>query len=118
MLSYKMQDEQTIELDMIGEVTAQDYQAIKPQLEGLMREKGKIKFLINLKELKSFGPGAIWEDIKFDLQNLKNVGTTAILGDKKTQSLMTRFIDMIFPERVRYFEINDRQGALNWLGQH
>lgn len=113
MINCTLKDEKTIELDMQGDVTAEDYKKIEPQLVQLFQQKGKMKFLISLDRLKSFGPGAIYEDIKFDLQNLKSIGPTAIVGDKKSQALLTKFIDKIFPERVKFFEATGE--AVQWL---
>ncbi len=113
MINCTLKDEKTIELDMQGDITAEDYKKIEPELLELFGQKGKMKFLIQLDRLKSFGPGAVYEDIKFDLQNLKNIGPTAIVGDKKSQALMTKFIDKIFPERVKFFEATGE--ALQWL---
>lgn len=113
MINCVLKDEKTIELDMQGEVTAKDYKNVEPKLVQLFGQKGKMKFLIQLDRLKSFGPGAVYEDIKFDLQNLKNIGATAIVGDKKSQALLTKFIDKIFPERVKFFETTGE--AMQWL---
>ncbi len=113
MINCNLKDEKIIELDMQGDISADDYKKIEPQLVQLFSERGKMKFLIQLDRLKSFGPGAVYEDIKFDLQNLKNIGPTAIVGDKKSQALLTKFIDKIFPERVKFFEATGE--AIQWL---
>ncbi len=113
MINCTLKDEKTIELDMQGHVTAEDYKNIEPQLIQYFEQKGKMNFLISLDRLKSFGPGAVYEDIKFDLQNLKSIGPTAIVGDKKSQALLTKFIDKIFPERVKFFEATGE--AIQWL---
>lgn len=117
MITCKLSDEKTVELDMKGDITAKDYRAIIPQLEQLMKQHGKLKFLILLNELKSFGLGAIYEDIKFDLLHLKKVGTTAIVGNKESQAMLTKFINRVFPEPVKFFETSHKDKALQWLRQ-
>ena len=118
MINVKLQNGRTVELDMMGDVTADDYQAIIPELKSLISQNGKLKFLIVLNKLKSFSLGAAYEDIKFDLQNLRNVGTTAIVGDRKSQEMLAHFINKIFPEDVKYFEITNKKGAINWLKKY
>lgn len=118
MISVRLQNEKTVEMAMKGDVTAEDYQAIIPELKSLINQKGKLKFLIVLDKLKSFSLGAAYEDIKFDLQNLRNVGTTAIVGDRKSQEMLAHFINKIFPEDVKYFEVKNKKGALNWLKKY
>lgn len=115
MINFKLRDEKTIELDIQGEVTAQDYKELRPQLEKIFRKNGRMKFLILLEDLKTFTMGAAYEDIKLDLMNLKDVGTTAIVGNKKTQETLTKVIDKIFPARVKFFETNRQADAEKWL---
>ncbi len=113
MINVKMQSEDTIELDMIGEVTGDDYKKVKPQLEAIFKKVGKAKFLIDLNQLKKFDLSAIYQDIKFDLQHLKNIGTTAIVGTKKTYEALSSVIDKFYPEKIKHFE--DQVEALHWL---
>lgn len=113
MKNLKLNDEKTVEMDLVGEVTAQDYKKIEPDLKSYFTSRGKMKFLIDLNRLKSFSLGAAYEDIKFDLQNLRNIGATAIVGNKKTQETLADVIDKIFPEKVKYFE--NTSEAMKWL---
>jgi hypothetical protein len=115
MIACQLNDENTVELDMQGEVTADDYKKIMPQLKKYFNERGKMKFLIVVDRVKSFSLGAVFQDIKLDIMNLKNIGPTAIVGDKKSQEIMTKTIDKIFPEKVEFFEESDLRGAKEWL---
>lgn len=115
MIACQLKDENTVELDMQGEVTAEDYKKIGPQLRKYFSEKGKMKFLIVVDRVKSFSLGAVFQDIKFDLQNFKNIGATAIVGDKKSQEILTKIIDVIYPEKVHYFDDSNMKEANDWL---
>lgn len=114
MINVKVVDEKIVELDLEGEITGEDYKAVKPQLEKLFNERGRMKFLMNLKKARGFNLGAIYQDIKFDLQHLKYIGDTAVVAQKKTYELMTDAINMIYPTaKITHFEENE--GALAWL---
>ena len=115
MIECHIEGSDTVELKMSDEVTAADYKKVTPLIEGFMAKKGRLKFLIVLDNLKSFGPGAIWEDLKFDIKHLKNVGDTAIVGESKAQSFLAKGIDKIFPAKVKYFERNQLDAAKSWL---
>lgn len=115
MIACTLKDENTVELDMQGEITADDYKKITPQLKKYFEEKGKMKFLIVVDRVKSFSLGAVFQDIKLDLMNLKNIGATAIVGDRKSQEVLTSMIDKVFPEKVEFFENSDLKGANEWL---
>lgn len=113
MINVIVKDAKTIQLDMVGEITAQDYKSIRPKLEKIFAERGKMKFLIHLDKAKDFSVGALYEDVKFDLQHLKEIGTTAIVAQKKLWQKITKVIDKVYPEKVEYFE--DDSAARNWL---
>jgi hypothetical protein len=113
MMNLKILNNNTVEIDMEGDITRQDYKMLRPKLETLMEERGKLKFLIDLRKMKHFSLGAMFEDIKFDFLNLKTIGATAIVATEKTQEVLTNAINSFFPERVHYFE--QTEPALGWL---
>lgn len=113
MINMKKPEPGIIELDLSGEVTKADYEAVKPKIEAEMEKEGKQKFLFDLTETDGFTMGAVYEDIKFDLQNLENIGATAVVSQKKSREIGTKAIDLIFPENVRHFR--DSSSAMDWL---
>ncbi len=113
MINVTVQDPKTIQLEMVGDITAKDYRDIKPKLEKIFAENGKMKFLIHLDQAGKFSLGAIYEDVKFDFLNLKHIGATAIVAHKKLVENLTNVIDKLYPEKVEYFE--DDSAARNWL---
>lgn len=115
MIACRLEDENTVELDMQGEVTADDYKRIMPELKNYFNQKGKMKFLIVVDRVRSFSLGAVFQDIKFDLMNFKNIGATAIVGDKKSQEIMAKAVDKVYPEKVEFFEDTNMKGAREWL---
>lgn len=113
MINVVMQGEDVIELDMDGEVTAQDYKEIRPQLEAIFARKGKMKFLFDLTRVSRFTVGAVWEDIKMDLKNFKNIGTTTVVANRKLFKVLSKAVDSVYPEKIEHFENN--QMALAWV---
>ena len=113
MITCKLNDENTVELDMEGEVTATDYESIMPQIKQYFEKHGRMKFLIILNEIQSFSLGAVLKDISFDFKNLKNIGTTAIVGDQKSQNILASMINTFFPAEVKFFKNSGE--AINWL---
>jgi hypothetical protein len=99
-----LRDKDIVEMDLQGNVSASDYNAVEPKLLSFFKSSGKLKFLIQLDHLNTFELGAVAADAKFGLKNIRNIGPTAIVGDKKSQALLTRFINLIFPEKVKFFE--------------
>lgn len=113
MIQVKLQDPKTVELDMSGEVTAQDYVKVRPQLEKIFREKGKMKFLIDLSAVEKFTAGSVFQDIKFDLEHLKFIGTTAVVSSRKIYELITKVSDKFYPEKIVHFD--HHRAAQDWI---
>lgn len=113
MISCKKIDDKTVELDFTGDITGDDYKVVKPKIESIMMEEGKLKFLMDLTQAKSFSAGSMIEDIKFDLQHFKFIGATAVVASKKTYEMLVKAINLIYPEKVYHFE--DESKALSWL---
>lgn len=113
MIECHLQGDNVVEMNWSDKVTADDFKRVTPLLEGYMKKMGRLKFLIDVKNLKGLTPGGLFQDIKFDLTHLKNVGDTAIVGDSKSQQILSGVIDKIFPAEVKYFE--DKNAANQWL---
>lgn len=113
MITFKKADSRIVELDFEGEITGEDYKQVRPQIEAVMREKGKVKFLMDLTKAKGFSLGAMIQDIRFDIGHFKNIGATAVIASQKTYELATKAINAIYPEKVYHF--GDQASALTWL---
>lgn len=116
MIILKKLDTRIVGLDFSGEITGDDYKSVKPRIEEVMREKGEVKFLMDMTQAKGFSLSAVYQDIKFDVEHYKNIGDTAVISDKKTYEMMVKGINMIYPgAKVYHFE--DAGSALQWLRQ-
>lgn len=115
MITCELNDENTVELDVQGDITAADYKSLTPILENFLKEKNKIKFLIVLDRVKSFSLGAVFEDLKFDFKNMKHIGAIAVVGSKKGQEILTKVSDVILPQKIEFFEETNLKGARDWL---
>lgn len=113
MINFDKAGDQIVKLDFNGEITGEDYKQVKPKIEQVMNEKGKVKFLMDLTNARGFNLGAVYQDIKFDVEHFKNIGATAVIASKKTYEMMVKAINAIYPEKVYHFE--DQTSAMNWL---
>ncbi len=113
MINIEEKDSETIQLNLEGEVTSDDYKKIRPQLEALFAKDGRKKFLFNMKKVKDFTLGAIYQDIKFDLLHFKYIGTTAVVSTKEFAETMTQAADSLYPVKIERFD--DVMTAFNWL---
>ncbi len=113
MITVEEKDSETVQLNLVGEITGEDYKKIRPKLEKLFSITGRKKFLFNMNQASSFTLGAVLQDIKFDLQHFKFIGTTAVVSTKKMAERLTKIVDAIYPVKIERFD--DVGSAFQWL---
>lgn len=114
MINFKQVDYKIVELDFSGEITGDDYKSVKPQIDKVMADKGTVKFLMDMTNVKGFKLDAIYQDIKFDIEHFKNIGDTAVVAPKKTYEYMTKAINLIYPG-AKVYHFDEPKTALSWL---
>ena len=113
MINLEEKDAQTVQLNLVGEITGEDYKAIRPRLEALFKQGGRKKFLFNMDPATSFSMDALYQNVKFDLQHFKYVGTTAVVSNKTMAETITKMVDTVYPVKVERFD--DVASAYQWL---
>ena len=116
MITIEEKDSDTIQLNLQGDVTADDYKNIRPALENIFKKTGPKKFLFNMKSDVKFTLGAMIQDIKFDPQHFKFIGTTAVVSTKGMAGIVTKMADVFYPVKMEQFE--DVPSAYHWLKKH
>ena len=114
MIHFKQVDTKIVELDFSGEITGEDYKSVKPHIEKVMAERGVVKFLMDMTNVKGFKLDAVYQDIKFDVEHFKNIGDTAVVAPKKTYEYMTKAINMIYPG-AKVYHFDEANTAMSWL---
>ena len=115
MIKVRHSDKEIVELDLIGKITAADYQKITPSLEKIFREDGKQKFIFNFEKVENYTVNAFFADCKFDLTHMKFIGTTAVVSSSKDWAKpLTKIANAFYPPaKIEYFPSLDE--ANQWL---
>lgn len=104
---------------LIGKATHDDLLQILPRLEAAIAEFGKIRLMVELRQIAGMEPAAFWEDLKFEMKHLNNVERLAVVGDALWQKWWVRLVQiMVRPfsaTEVRYFEYPHSDEAWEWL---
>ena len=112
MINVHFKTNNITELELSGEVSASDYEKITPKIEKRFADKGPQKFIFLMKNPK-FTLGAVLADIKFDLLHFKNIGKTAVVGRSGVVKGITKFVNILYPVKVKHFKRRD--AGLAWL---
>jgi len=108
-------DQNIIEVELSGKITKEDYERFAPELERLIRQYGKIRVMVIMRDFHGWRMGALWQDIKFDLQHFKQFEKIAFVGEKKWQEWMSNICLPFTTGEIRYFRRDRLNEARAWL---
>lgn len=104
-----------VEVNVLGTLEKTDYDKFTPQIEELIRQRGKARLLVHFVNFTGFTAGAMWEDIKFDAKHFTDFERIGFVGDKKWESAMTQFVRPFTTAKVKFFEEARMAEARAWL---
>jgi hypothetical protein len=74
-----------LELQLTGKVTKEDYEQFVPAVERLVKEHGRIRILVEMRDFHGWTAGALWQDVKFDAKHFSDIERLTIVGETKWQ---------------------------------
>jgi hypothetical protein len=102
-------------VQLIGKLTKEDYQHFVPAVERLIKQQGKVRVLVQMRDFHGWTLGALWEDIKFDVKHFGDIERLAFVGDRKWEAGMTAFCKPFTRATIRYFDEAKYEEALGWI---
>ena len=108
-------DGRIIEVTISNTLTREVIQAFIPLTEAAIEENGKIRVLFLLLGFHGWDAGALWEDVKFDLQQFNDVERLAIVGETKWEKGMWMFCRPFTSANIKYFEHGNLERAREWI---
>ena len=100
-----------------GHLMAADYGHFVSEFERLVEPHGKLRVLFDMNGLHGWGPGALWEDVKFGIKHFGDIDRLAMVGEKKWQRAMATFFKPFTNATTRYFDHADAAAARTWLSE-
>ena len=100
-----------------GKLAKADYEQFVPEFERLVQQHGPLRVLFDMTGFHGWEAGALWEDIKFDMNHFADIQRLAMVGDKKWEHGMATFCKPFTKATIRYFDHADAAEARTWLGE-
>lgn len=114
LLTVERRPDRILGIRADGLLTTKDYAAFVPRFESLSKSSDRV--LIEL------GPGftgctlgALWRDLKFDVEHRSRFGRIAVVGDTEWEKWATEASAPLFPGEMRFFETGAASDAETWL---
>jgi len=111
----KQADTKVLEVKVSGKLSKKDYEQFVPETENLIEEFGKIRVLFEMHDFHGWDAGALWEDVKFDVKHFSDIERLALVGERSWQKGMSVFCRPFTRAKIKYFEPEQREQALEWL---
>jgi hypothetical protein len=102
-------------VQLSGKLTKEDYQHFVPAVERLIKQQGKIRVLVQMRDFHGWTLAAVWEDIKFDLKHFGDIERLAFVGERKWEAGMATFCKPFTRAVIRYFDEANYEEALGWI---
>ena len=106
-----------VAIRVTGTLGKQDYDQLIPVLETKIKQFGKIDLYWEMEALEGWNLSGLWEDLKFDMTHLNSFRKVALVGDKKWEEWVARIIKPFSTAEIRYFDVRQKDKALEWLNQ-
>jgi hypothetical protein len=104
-----------LELTMKGKLTTADYKLFLPEIERLIAKHGKLRMLVVFRDFHGWKPGALWEDIKFDVKHHSDIERLAMVGETNWQKWMAGFCRPFTSASIGYFDTSEIDRAREWI---
>ncbi len=115
MIELKTDTSNVLSVKLSGKLTKEDYEHFVPEVEGLIKQHGKIRILLQMDDFHGWSVGALWEDIKFDLKHFRDIERLAMVGDRKWEAGMAAFCKPFTTAKVHYFDLAEAGKAREWV---
>ena len=102
-------------VELNGKLTAQDYEHFGGEIDGRIKEHGKLRVLVTMHDFHGWKLSALWEDIKFDAKHFADIERLALVGERKWEAGMAAFCKPFTTAKVRYFDAAQSDDAVAWL---
>jgi hypothetical protein len=104
-----------IEVELSGKLSKEDYATFVPIVESEIKDSGKVRLMVVMRDFHGWTMGAMWEDTKFDWKHFADIQKLALVGDKKWEEGMATFCKPFTGAKIKYFDIAEIDAARNWI---
>jgi SpoIIAA-like len=111
----EIQDGPELDIQLTGKLVKSDYEQFVPAVERLVKQHGKIRMLVGMRDFHGWTAGAMWEDTKFATRHFSHIERLAVVGEKKWHQWMAGFCKPFTRAEVRYFDQAETENARAWL---
>lgn len=101
-----------------GEITHEDYKnRMFPHIDAALVGKGKVNLYIELaKNFEGWGVRSAVDEVVYNVKHTNDFKKVAVVGDSNWEKAMTDFTKIYNRGEVRFFDRENINKALSWVG--
>ena len=99
----------------VGKLTVEDYQSMMDQFHAILDRHGSLRLFADLEEFDGWEWQAAWDKVAFGIKHWDQIEQIAVVGTKRWESLSATVADKVMAAEVRFFPIDKRGQALEWM---
>ena len=96
-------------------LTKEDYEKMLPALQQTENEWDSVRWYFEMRDFSGWEPAAAFQDLKFDIEHANEMAKVAMVGTKKWEEWLTKTMKPFTSADVRYFDLQEREEALQWI---
>ncbi|MGD2129105.1 MAG: STAS/SEC14 domain-containing protein [Lysobacterales bacterium] len=104
-----------LEVIVAGRLGTADYETFIPEVERRIRDHGKVGLLLNVSGFRGWSPGALWEDLKFEMKHYRDVSRLALVADNPNKQWLAAMAKPFTAAEVKFFPIVAHETAREWV---
>ena len=98
-----------------GKLTAKDIEKIHPLIHAILDRGMKVRWYFEMKDFDGWDVKGFWEDLKMDAAHAKDYEKIAMVGNKKWQNWITKFMKPFTNAEIKFFDLKDKETAKQWI---
>lgn len=110
-------DGDVLEVALTGKLIKEDYEHFVPEVDRLVKRRGKVSMLVRMHDFHGWTAGALWEDTKFAAHHFRDIKRLAVVGETRWQQGMATFCKPFTTAQVQFFPATNVETARHWLGE-
>ena len=106
-----------IGFEVTSKVTAEDFRDVVLPAVEKAAQSGEVRFVIEIPDFHGMTPGALWQDLKVGVENIRKWKRIALITDIEWMHHMTSLFGWMTPGEVKTFPMGERDQALAWVAK-
>jgi hypothetical protein len=104
-----------IALRVSGILTTQEIDQFKALVREVIDQFGEVRMYFEMQEFDGWQVSSFLENAFFDITHANRYSKVAMVGEKSWQAWITKLVDVVKRGEVRYFDLDDRLQAVQWV---